>query len=128
MQDGVGQRLVDGIAAQDEGAIAACFAEDADLTALTPNGLRERSGRHEAGALIARWFGDATVLQVDAAENAEIADRLHIVYRFTGVEEGDPFVVEQQLYCDLRDGLIARAQLLCSGFLAKMPREHNEGR
>jgi hypothetical protein len=118
MRSEVAGRLVAGIAAQHDAAIAACFAEDAELTALTPNGLRERSGRHEAGALIASWFGDATVLQVDAADDAEIADRLHIRYRFTGVENGEPFVVEQQLYCDLRDGLIGRAQLLCSGFQA----------
>ena len=107
-----------GIAAQDEAAIVSCFAEDTELTALTPNGLRERSGGAEAGALLARWFGDASVLEIDRAEDAGIAGRLHILYRFSGIEEGEPFVVEQQLYCDLRDGLIARVHLLCSGFLA----------
>ena len=113
---GLGERLVTGIAAQNEEAISACFAPDAEFRALTPHGLRERSGGAEAGALIARWFGDSTVLDLDQTHTAEVADRLHIAYRFTGVEEGEPYVVEQHLYCDVRDGLIARADLLCSGF------------
>ena len=113
------QRLVAGIATQDEAAIIACFAPEAEFRALTPNGLRERSGGAEIGALIARWFGDSTVIDLDGTWSGEVADRLHIGYRFTGVEEGEPYVVEQHLYCDVRDGLIERADLLCSGFLPK---------
>jgi ketosteroid isomerase-like protein len=41
---------------------------------------------------------------------------VHIAYRFAGVEEGEPYVVEQQLYCTVADGKITRADLLCSGF------------
>jgi hypothetical protein len=118
MESSVAQRLVDGIAAQDEAAIIACFTPEAELRALTPNGIRERSSGAEAGALIARWFGDSTVIELDRTSSGEVADRLHITYRFTGVEEGEPYVVEQHLYCDVRDGLIERADLLCSGFIS----------
>ena len=113
----LGERLVAAISAQDEAAISACFAPHAEFRALTPNGIRERSGGAEAGALIARWFGDATVLDLEESRATGVADRLHVSYRFTGVEEGESFVVEQHLYCDVRDGLIERADLLCSGFL-----------
>jgi ketosteroid isomerase-like protein len=109
-------RLVAGIAAQDEAAIAACFAEDAQFRALTPPGLRERSAGDDAGALIATWFGDATVLELAERQTTEIGDRLRISYRFTGVEYGETFVVEQHLVCTVRDGKIAQADLLCSGF------------
>jgi hypothetical protein len=37
-------------------------------------------------------------------------------YWFEGVEEGEPYVVEQHLNCVLADGVIERANLLCSGF------------
>jgi hypothetical protein len=114
--DLVSERLVAGIAAQDEAAISACFAPDAEFRALTPAGLRERHGGAEVGALIAGWFGDSTVLGLEDARTAQVADRLHIVYRFTGIEEGEPYVVEQQIYCTVRDDLIAKANLLCSGF------------
>jgi hypothetical protein len=62
-----------------------------ELRALIPPGLRERSG--------------------------EVGDRVHVSYRFEGVEEGEAYVVEHHLYCtrDAR-GLIERADLLCSGF------------
>jgi hypothetical protein len=119
VQNTLAERLVAGIAAQDEAAIASCFAEQAELRALTPHGLRERSGSAEAGGLIARWFGDSTVLDLAESRANDIAGRLHIAYRFTGVEEGEPYVIEQHLYCDVRDGLIDRADLLCSGFLSR---------
>ena len=62
------EQLVAGIAAQDEAAIAACFAEDARFRALSPPGLRERSGAAEVGALIAMWYGDSTVLDLTGPE------------------------------------------------------------
>ena len=49
-----------------------------------------------------------------------MGDRLHIAYRFEGVEEDKPYVVEQHVFCVFADGLIERAALLCSGF---RPRE-----
>ena len=51
------------------------------------------------------------------SDTGDVGDRLHISYRFEGVEEGKPYVVEHHLYCTLDEqGLIARADLLCSGF------------
>ena len=41
---------------------------------------------------------------------------MRISYRFEGVEEGKPYVVEQQLYCTVAEDKITRADLLCSGF------------
>jgi hypothetical protein len=37
------------------------------------------------------------------------------------VEEGEPYVVQQELFCTLDDGKIAAADLLCSGFLPRAP-------
>ena len=110
------ERLVAGIAAADETAIAACFTEDVQFRALIPPGLRERSGASEAGSLIAAWFKDSTVLELVDVEASDVADRLRVSYLFTGVEEGAPYIVEQHLFCSVRDGRIERADLLCSGF------------
>jgi SnoaL-like domain len=112
----IGTRLVAAIAAQDEAAIAACFASDAPFRALTPPGLRERVGGAETAALIAAWFADSTELALVALGTDEVGDRIHVAYRFEGVEEGEPYVVEQQLYATLTDGVIERADLVCSGF------------
>jgi hypothetical protein len=116
----VGTRLVEAIAAQDEAGIAACFAPAAAFRALTPPGLRERSGALESAALIAAWFADSTELSLVDCRTDEVADRLHVAYRFEGVEEGEPYVVEQQLYAALANGVIERADLVCSGFRPRL--------
>jgi hypothetical protein len=112
----VGETLVEAIAARDEAAIAACFTPDAQFRALVPRGLRERSGATDAAALINGWLESVTELRLVDSRAEEVADRLHVAYRLHVVEDGKPFVVEQQWYCKLADGLIERADLVCSGF------------
>ena len=116
MQGSISERLVDGIASCDEARIASCFADEAELRALVPSGLRERRGAPEIGALVAAWFGDSTELDLLDQGAGEVGDRVHLWYRFVGVEEGEPYVVEQHLYCTVADDAIERADLLCSGF------------
>jgi ketosteroid isomerase-like protein len=116
MSDDLGTRLVESVAAQDEAALAACFVPDVEFRALIPPGLRERTGAAEAASLISRWFGDSTELRLLDSHSDHIGDRLHVSYRFAGVEEGEAYVVEQHLYCTVGDGKIMRADLLCSGF------------
>lgn len=116
MLDGLGGRLVTAVAAQDEAGIAECFAPAAEFRALIPPGLRERTGARETSTLIAQWFADSTELQLIDSHSSEVGDRLHVVYRLAGVEDGEAYVVEQHLFCVTDDGKITRADLLCSGF------------
>jgi len=108
--------LVKAVAAQDELALQACFAADVQFRALTPPGLRERTGAAETASLILAWFADSTELDLIDTHTEEVGDRLHISYKFEGVEEGEPYVVEHHLYCSVGDRVIERADLLCSGF------------
>ena len=116
VSENVGARLVEAIAAQDTAAISMCFADDAQFRALISPGLRERTGGVDVAALIAGWFADSTELALVDSKASEVGDRVHIAYRFEGVEEGEPYVVEHQLYGTVQDGKIAHADLLCSGF------------
>ena len=116
MADDLGTKLVRAIAEQDEGTLRECFAPDAEFRALIPPGLRERSGAREAASLISQWFGDSTELHLLDSHSDEVGDRLHVSYRFAGVEDGESYVVEQQIYCTVGDGKVTRADLLCSGF------------
>jgi hypothetical protein len=112
----IGKRLVEAVAAQDASAIAACFTPGVEFRALVPPGVRERTGAEDAAALIVGWFADSTELDLIESQTQEVGDRLHVAYRFEGVEDGEPYVVEQHLYCTLAGGIIERADLLCSGF------------
>jgi hypothetical protein len=116
----LGARLIEAVVAQDSTAIAACFAEDSEFRALVPRGVRERSGAIETASLIAAWFADSTELNLVDANSDEVADRLHISYRLQGVEEGEPYLVEQHLYCSVEADRIKRADLLCSGFRPRL--------
>jgi ketosteroid isomerase-like protein len=116
LRDDLGTRFVAAVGAQDEAALAACFAPDVEFRALIPPGLRERAGAAEASSLISQWFGDSTELRLLDSHSDRVADRLHVSYRFAGVEKGEAYVVEQHLYCTVGDGTIMRADLLCSGF------------
>jgi hypothetical protein len=116
----IGTRFVEAVAAQDESAIAACFTGGVAFRALVPPGLRERTGAADAAALIAGWFAESTELELVESRTEEVSDRLHVAYKFEGVEDGEPYVVEQHLYCVLAGGVIERADLLCSGM---RPRE-----
>jgi hypothetical protein len=120
VSEAVGTRLVEAIASQDTAAISTCFAADAQFRALIPPGLRERTGAPEVAALIASWFADSTQLELVDSEAKEVGDRVHVTYRFEGVEEGQSYVVEQHLYGTVRDGKIERADLLCSGFRPRL--------
>jgi hypothetical protein len=112
----VGTKLVEAIVARDEAALATCFAPAVELRALVPRGLRERSGASEAAALFAGWYADVTELRLVESQVDELSDRLHIAYRLDVVEDGRPYVVEQQLYCKVAGGVIERLDLVCSGF------------
>ncbi len=116
MAASIGTRYAEAVAARDEPALAACFTPEVEFRALVPPGLRERAGANAAAAMVAGWFADSTELELVASQTEEVGDRLHVTYRFEGVEDGEPYVVEQHLYCGLVGGLIARADLLCSGF------------
>jgi hypothetical protein len=116
VEGSLGTRVVQAIAAQDEAALAACFSPEADLRALVPPGLRERAGAGEAATLMTAWFADSTELRLVAAVEDAVADRLHIAWRFEGVEDGMPYVVEQHLYAVVSHDRIERADVLCSGF------------
>jgi ketosteroid isomerase-like protein len=116
----IGAKFVAAVAAQDSRALAVCFVERAQLQALIPPGLRERTGAAEAAELIASWFADATELELVDSRIEMVEDRLHVWYRFAVVEEGQPYLVEQHLFCVVADGKIERANLLCSGFRPRL--------
>ena len=107
---------MEAVAARDEPAVAACFRPGAAFRALIPPGLRERTGANDAAALVVGWFADSTELELVESRTEEVGDRLHVAYRFEGVEDGEPYVVEQHLFCTLAGGVIEGADLLCSGF------------
>ncbi len=111
----IAAQFVHAITTHDEVALRECFAPDATFRALIPPGLRERDGAEAAAALITAWFSESS-LRLLAEDSDEVGGLLRIDYSFEGSEDGEPFVVEQHVFCTVVDGRIAAADLLCSGF------------
>jgi hypothetical protein len=78
--------------------------------------VREREGPDEIGALIASWYADSTELHLVESRTDDVGDRVHAGFRFEGIEAGEPYVVEQQLYGIVVEGRLEQAWLACSGF------------
>jgi hypothetical protein len=113
--EAVGARFLAAICSQEWEHVRSCFAPDVRFRALIPPGLREGEGAAAAAGYLRRWLGDANPLLLLESEVRRMQDRLAIRYRFRAREDRW-YVVEQQMYCDVRDGRIERIDLLCSGF------------
>ena len=61
-------------------------------------------------------------LKLLAERGREDSDRLHIRYRFRErYSDGESEIIEQDAYCDLREGAIVAMDLLCSGHRPELP-------
>jgi hypothetical protein len=112
--------FLDGLAGQDFSRLGRALAADAQLRALLPRGLMERTGAEVIAEQFNRWFGDTESYELVEATVGEVGDRLHLHWRLrvqakrlgTGW-----FTVEQQAYADTADGgRIAQLDLLCTGY------------
>jgi TusA-related sulfurtransferase len=83
---------------------------------LTPKRYMTLEG---VGALAAKyhdWFDSCTDFQLITSRVGWVGERLGIFYSFLLQDGGDWYRIEQQLYCTLSDGRVAKLHLLCSGF------------
>lgn len=115
------QSFVERLAVRDFDGLAACLEPGARLRSLVPGGPSERLGRQAARDQFQSWFGDASTFDVVEPRIEPFVDRWLVTYGIQ-LDEGDgQRRVGQHLYCDLGDRLIAKIDLLCSGFRLLAP-------
>ena len=90
--------------------------------ALVPgpeNGGELRTSLDAAGAVryLRSWFDEADHFELIKSEAYQIASRLHLSYRFRIHDQDGWQIIEQRLYCDIKNGVIEGLDLLCSGFM-----------
>lgn len=112
----IGQSFMAALSARDFHQLHDSFQEGVQFRALVPTGIRGGVGAEEAVAWLEHWFGEADEFQVIASTMEQVADRLHVSYRFRVFKNGEWQIVEQQAYCNVRDGLIDVMHLVSSGF------------
>ncbi len=112
----LGESFLEALEEQDFGRLETLFAPQVRFRALVP-GICEGKTSGEATSWLRRWFGDADKFQVLQSAADQVFDRLYLRYRLRVHDAGGGWqVLEQQAYCDVRDGRIADMWLLCSGF------------
>jgi TusA-related sulfurtransferase len=96
--------------------LEACFHPEVRMRALVPSGYQEHKGPAAVAARLSYWFAKPDTLELLQKNVYRVADRLHIRYRFRErYSDGESRVIEQDAYCDLREGHIVAIDLLCSG-------------
>ena len=106
------------LAAKDFARIKELVHPDVDFRGMTPNRTWEaRDPDGLVADILTEWFAETDEVEtVDRIATDAVGDRTGLSYRFSGRNDGGPFVVEQQAYLTARDGRIDWMRVLCSGF------------
>jgi hypothetical protein len=92
------------------------LTDEIRLRALLPGGPVEEHGRDAVLARFDDWFGSYdTVVLTDVAGD-DVGDRVLVHYKLMFDPDADRRVLTQTVVCTLRDGLVGRMDLVCTGF------------
>ncbi len=116
--DALGEDFVEALAARDAKRLRATFHPDVRLRALVPSGFKESIGADAVLARLESWFAEAESMHIVSKDVSHVSHRLRIRYRFgERYSDGDSEIIEQNAYCEVRQGRIQAIDLLCSGHL-----------
>lgn len=116
------EELLDAICSRDLTRIAACFAADAKLRALTPHRLRELDGPEGIAGQYAYWLDPLESFSVISGDVDAIADRARLRYRFRGRDPVKGWQEnEHTAYATVVGGRISALNLTCAGFRPAEP-------
>jgi TusA-related sulfurtransferase len=122
VEEATGEDFVVALSERDSERLEACFHSEVRLRALVPSGFQELKSPSAVVARLNSWFVEAETIQVLEKKVYRVADRLHIRYRFREhYSDGGSEIIEQDAYCDLREGAIVAMDLLCSGHRPELP-------
>ncbi len=111
------EELLEAIGSRDRERIAACFAPEAKLRALTPHRLREEDGRDAIAGQYGYWLDPLESFAVTSGDVTAIADRARLRYRFRGRDPVKGWQEnEHTAYATVVEGRVAALDLTCAGF------------
>ena len=113
------RRLLAAIVDRDEATLFELFAPDLWFRALLIHELVEHHHAVAAVAMFRGWFGRGIPVEVLHTATYPVASRQYLSYRFRLRPEWAPdvwHVIEQSGYVRVRDGRVARLDLVCTGF------------
>jgi len=112
----VGESWVGTLAERDFGRLALLCQPDVRGRLLTPGAFDTIDSARALGLKFQQWFGESDLIRIEQTRIQRVGEKLSILYRLLLRQQGEWFEVEQQISGFLRDDLISRLDLLCSGF------------
>ncbi len=112
----LGREFAQAVAARDFERLARCFHAEVRGRLLTPSALAMPVSREALVAKYQDWFADADYTELVSSSCDLLGTRVAIGYRLRLRENGRRYLVAQQTYSRLEQGLITHFDLLCSGF------------
>jgi len=117
VETAVVEKLLDAIGARDRARIAACFASEAKLRALTPHQVRELDGPEAIAGQYGFWLDSLESFVLVSGDVTAIADRARLRYRFRGHDPAKGWQEnEHTAYATVENGRVAALNLTCAGF------------
>lgn len=92
------------------------LTDEIRLRALLPAGSIEEHGRDAVLTRFDEWFGSYDTVVLSDVAGDDVGDRVLVHYKLTFDPDGVPRVLTQSVVCSMRDGLVGRMDLVCSGF------------
>ena len=112
----VGESWVRTLAERDFGRLALLCQPDVCGRLLTPGAFDTIDSAQALGRKFQQWFGESDLIRIEQTQIQRVGEKLSIFYRLLLRKQGEWFEIEQQISSFLRDDLIGRLDLLCSGF------------
>lgn len=115
-----GQRFLEALTQRDFTALEELLAADVWLRALLPRHLDEHYGSGETATAFRSWYGAAQAFEAIAVDHDNVIGKERIRYRFMLRPDWAPetwHVIEQSAFLSIKDGLIRKIDLVCTGFL-----------
>jgi hypothetical protein len=92
------------------------LTDEIRLRALLPGGPIEEHGRDAVLGRFDDWFGSYDTVVLTEVAGDDVGDRVLVHYKLVFDPDADRRVLTQTLVCTVRDGLVGRMDLVCSGF------------
>jgi hypothetical protein len=114
----IGKSFIDCLSDQNFDDLVQLFSGDIFFRALIPSSIVTLNDSYKTADKLKSWFYNEEPEKYEIVESSSkvLVDCLHINYTIFLTYKGNPYNVEQQLYCEIDGDRISKLSLICSGF------------
>ncbi len=119
----LGEDFARALAAKDAAALKGVLAPEVDFKAMTPGRLWEAKRADEVvdDIVLRHWFRPTDDIEaLEHLETSSVGERQRVAYRMRVRRDEDAFLVEQQVYFDVKGDRISWLRIMCAGYQSQL--------